>query len=358
MAFSLARIFGGSKSDKPDQVVGIDIGSSSVKVVELANTERALMLRTYGELQLGPYANEPLGQAVRLDDQRQIEAVVDVLRESRVEAKRGVLAMPLSSSFVTVIPLAAGNEEDMESKINVEARKFIPLPLSDVTLNWTVLDSFDGPKSATTEVLLAAIENKSLTDYKQLLTSIKMASEPSEIEVFSVVRALAADKEGVSAIIDIGAKTSKLYLVRDGSLQRVHRAAAGGIHVNNRLMQLLNVSFEEAENIKRTQENNSPHIRDVQNALFTVMEGPLREFGRIIERFEVRSGSKVESIMICGGMSNAVSVPKMVEDILVKPVTRANPFNRVAYPAFMEDEIAELAPSFGTALGAALRLFE
>lgn len=358
MAFSLSNLFGSKKPAPPSRVVGIDIGSSSVKVVELENTDRALMLRTYGELQLGPYAGQPLGQAVKLDEKRQVEAVVDVMRESRVESKHGVLAMPLSSSFVTVIPVTATGQEELTSKINVEARKFIPLPLSDVTLNWTVLAPFEGPETNTQEVLLAAIENKSLSDYKLLLDSINMSSEPSEIEVFSVVRALAGNSVGVSAIIDMGAKTTKLYLVRDGMLERVHRAPAAGVQVNNRLMQLLNNTFDEAENIKRDPNPESPHVRDLHNSLVTVLEGPLREFGRIINRYEVRSGIKVESVIVCGGLSNAVGVPKIVEDILVKPVIRANPFKRVAYPAFMEDEIVELAPSFCTALGAALRLYE
>ena len=143
MAFSFAKIFSGVKGSTaaPTATVGIDIGSSSVKVVEIEQTDRALMLRTYGELQLGPYGGSPLGETVQLDATKQTEAIVDVLRESQVTTKHGALAMPLSSSFVTVVPVTLGPEEDMGSRVPVEAKKYIPLPLNDVTLNWNELTS-------------------------------------------------------------------------------------------------------------------------------------------------------------------------------------------------------------------------
>ena len=114
-----------SKNDIGNRVVGIDIGSSSIKVVEIQERDGALSLTTYGELQLGPYANQDIGQSVVLEAKQEQQALVDVIRESTVKADKAVFAMPLSSSFVTMIDFEADIKEDISSRVRVEATKIL-----------------------------------------------------------------------------------------------------------------------------------------------------------------------------------------------------------------------------------------
>ncbi len=107
-------------------VVGVDIGSSSIKVVQVEQKRGTLTLSTYGELQLGPYADKALGQAVVLQPNDEQAALVDVIRESGVVAKDAVFAMPLSSSFVTNVSIDAAADADLAAMVRVEARKVIP----------------------------------------------------------------------------------------------------------------------------------------------------------------------------------------------------------------------------------------
>ena len=361
MDFSLSNLLTTLKKQtaKPaSRVVGIDLGSSSIKVVELENTERAITLRTYGELQLGPYGEAPLGSTVQLSEQKRIEALVDVLREANVKAKAGTLAMPLSSSFVVTVPLTLGPGEDVESKIPIESRKYIPVPLTDVILDWSELPQHGTAESSVTEVLLAAIQTEELATLNSIMRAVSMSSQPSEIEVFSAVRAMQKPDAPIMAVIDLGAQVSKLYISNQGVLERIHRVSAGGMSITNKLAQLLEVSFVEAENIKRNSLIDTKSQTELTKVLATTLGGAFQEFKRIIDQYENRVGESVGAVVIIGGVAQTNGIPALARDTLGRDVQIGNAFDQVAYPAFMEDTLRMIGSNFAVSLGAALRSLE
>ena len=361
MGFGLKHIFSSFKSNQkstPESVVGIDIGSSSIKVVEIAQTEKALMLRTYGELQLGPYADKPLGESMSLEPQRLTEALVDVIRESGVKVTDGVLAIPLDASFVTVVPISVKVGESLEAKINVEARKYIPVPLTDVTLDWSELHQYGDKETQVHEVLLAAIQNDAFGRYQQLMSAIKMVSQPSEIEVFSTIRSTFRLGDASVAILDMGAETSKLFVTKEGALERIHRVYEGGTNCTKRIAHLLDASFDDAEEMKRTYTEGVPHARDIYKAYISSLERSVLEFKRVIDQYEARDGERISRTVLTGGAAQFPAALPYISDMLSREVTLAQPFSKVAYPAFMEDSLGEIGSTFATALGAALRPFE
>jgi type IV pilus assembly protein PilM len=345
-------------NNQPARVMGIDIGASSIKVIELEQTKQALTLRTYGELQLGPYAEKKLGEAVTLEPKKLTEAVVDVIRESGVQAATGVLSIPLNSSFVTVVPISVKETENLEAKLKIEARKYIPVPLTDVILDWSELRSYGDKSVKIHEVLLAAIERDAFTRYQKLMADVKMSSQPAEIEVFSTIRGLVKPSDTSVAIIDLGAETSKLYVSLNGSLERIHRVYEGGSSATKRVATLLDISFEEAENRKRAYQSDDTKEVDVKKAYMSTVERCFQEFKRVIEQYEARQGTPIKKVILTGGAAAFPGVDIYLSDILNRQVEKATPFDRVAYPAFMEDILKEAGLSFATALGAALRPFE
>jgi type IV pilus assembly protein PilM len=361
MAFSFKKIFGNfreSSNPETPTTVGIDIGSASVKVVEIEQTPLTIKLRTYGELQLGPYENLPLGEVVAIGGQKRIEAVTDVMREAGVSGRNGALAMPLTSSFLTVVPLPQNGQEDLSTRIPVEARKYVPLPLTDVTLDWMEMPAISGDKTGVKEVLLAAIENKSLAEQRELLSSIGMVGEAAEIEAFCLIRSLWRAKDTTLVVIDLGARSSKIYIVRQGQLERVHRVAVGGREITRLVAERLKCSFEDAENLKREYDRDSEQGRVIFQVMTQVLDGPLTEFGRLIGQYESRIGEQIGRIVISGGVSSAPYALSYIKDRFARPLELAHTFAKVAYPAFMEDTLKAIGPSFGVALGAALRQFQ
>lgn len=338
------------------RTVGIDIGSSSIKVIELEERENVLTLTSYGELQLGPYNAKEVGQSVVLDPKKEQQALVDVLRESAVKAKQAVFAMPLSASFVTVMSLETNKVEDLGGRVRVEARKYIPAQISEVTLDWAEVAS--GNDGATQEVLVAAIQNTALQRFNSLLEFVGFVKPPTEIECFSAIRSVYSEAEEHLAIIDIGAVSTKLYIAKSGLLQRMHRVRAGGALATVRLAEVMQLSFEEAEIKKRTVNTTDSDYRDVIRAHRSCFERPFGEFRQVIDEYERTLGVKIGAVYAIGGEMLFQDVRSQMKEILQKEVLINNPFSKVAFPAFMEDVLKEIGSTFTVSMGAALRAFD
>jgi type IV pilus assembly protein PilM len=128
-------------SVKEQRVLGIDIGSSSIKIVQLSRKDGHPILETYGELSLGPYAGRAVGEATNLPLEKVIEALNDLLREKEVniQTKSCGVAIPFSSSLMAVMEVPMLPQKELASMIPLEARKYIPVPISEVTLDWYVI---------------------------------------------------------------------------------------------------------------------------------------------------------------------------------------------------------------------------
>ncbi len=356
-----SKLFSGIDNAGADssRVVGIDIGSSSIKVVEVQDRDGVLTLTTYGELQLGPYAGEEVGQSVSLDAKKEQQALVDVIRESAVKANKAVFAMPLSSSFVTTINFNADPKEDISSRVRVEARKYIPVPIGEVTLDWAEIENDTAVKDENRrDVLVAAIQNDALSRFKVLMQFANLKEPPTEIECFSALRSVYKESEKDIALVDIGAVSTKLYIARNGLLQRMHRVRAGGAIATKRIASSLELSFEEAELLKRNLQKDDARFAEIKRAHHSCYDRAWQEFRQVIREYEKSLNTEVEVVYVTGGGSLFPGTIQLMEDLLQKSVVPVNAFNKVAYPAFMEDMMTELAPTFHVALGSALRIFE
>lgn len=347
-----------SKDDVANRVIGIDIGSSSMKVVEIQGKDGSLSLTTYGELQLGPYANQDIGQTVLLDSGQEQQALVDLIRESAVKAEKAVFAMPLSSSFVTMINFEADIKEDISSRIRVEARKYIPVPISEVTLDWAEIETENNKNVKNRNILIAAIQNQALNRFKTLMQFANLKEPPTEIECFSAIRGVYSEKEEHMALIDIGAVSTKLYIAHKGLLQQMHRVRAGGVIATKRIASALELSFADAEYKKRSVNKDDADFREIARFHDSSYDRTWQEFRQVIKEYEDSHGIKLDKVYITGGGSIFPTTKILIQEILRKEVVPVDTFSKVSYPAFLQDMISELNPTFHVALGAALRWFE
>lgn len=361
---SISNIFSSfqEKQNASNGVVGIDIGSSSMKVIELQERKGVITLTTYGEIQLGPYVGKNIGESVTLDSKQEQEALIDVIRESAVRARNAVFAMPLSSSFVTNVTINADPDADLTAMVRAEARKVIPASLSEVTLDWAEVEvsktEAKANKNNNRNILIAAIQNSALERFKVLMQFAGLNQPPTEIECFSTIRSLYSTDEQNIAIIDIGAVSSKLYIIRKGLLMRMYRIRAGGSIATKEIAEALKVNFETAEEIKFAADKNASNFTELKRAHNASYDRPFREFNQVLREYEQRMGVTFNSVYLSGGGSLFPGTDSHLKSVLNRPIIMSNPFSKVAYPAFMEDTIRAIGPSFTVALGAAMRVFE
>lgn len=360
---SLSDIFSSlAPASTPSGVVGIDIGSSSIKVVELIDKNSVVTLSTYGEVQLGPYAGKDIGSSVTLEPKQEQEALVDVIRESAVQAQDAVFAMPLSSSFVTNVSLNADADADLGAMVRVEARKVIPASLSEVTLDWAEVEvsktEAEHAQQHVRNVLIAAIQNSALERFKILMQFAGLTEPPTEIECFSAIRGLYQSSEPDQVIIDLGSTSAKLYISHNGLLMRMHRIRAGGAVVTQSIAQTLEIPFETAEQLKYQVDQSDSRFAKMKRANHSSYERAFREFSQVLHEYERRTGAAPQQVYLMGGGSLFPGTRAQLQEALHRDVVPANPFAKVAYPAFMEDTMRAIGPSFTVAIGAALRSFE
>ncbi len=356
---NMLGIGGLAREDKG--VVGIDIGSSSIKVVQLKRLHGSAALETYGELQLGPYANVEIGRATNLDPARLSEALVDIVREASVSSKQVALSISYSASFITVFSLPSADEGQLASMVPIEARKYVPVPIGEVSLDWFVIPESRGDKQSTkknpsTRILLAAIHNEALEKYQTVVKNAALVTGFTEIEVFSTIRSSVLEDDGVVLLLDLGAGTTKLYIVASGIVQRTHSMTVGSQDMTLSLSQALELSVADAEELKRqvglTDAGNDPRITQTLN--FT-LERILGESNRVVRAYETNTGTKISKIILTGGGVLLKGLLAHATTYFEREVTVADPFSKVEYPAFLEDTLKEAGPSFGVAIGVALR---
>ena len=374
MAFSLGKIF---ESMRPVEgsVVGVDIGASSIKVVQLRASRGIAVLETYGEIALGPYAEAAIGKTVRLTPEKTAEALSDLMKEANVTAHQASVSIPFSSSLLTVIDLPKVDAEALKRIVPIEARKYIPVPVSDVMLDWFVIPSeepeasaFDrlgdtekikGPKGQ--EVLLVAIHNDILRTYQTVSVAAGLKVDFYEIEVFSAIRATIDHGIAPLLMVDLGASTSKLYIVERGIVRLTHIVTAGGQNMTETLARTMGWEFEKAERVKRERGfNESTAYSRAENdninaALLSTLSRVFGEVNRVLLSYGERSNKNVARVILTGGGASLPGLVDVAKKSLNAEVVIANPFAHTEAPAFLDEVLRQIGPGFAVSVGLALR---
>ena len=359
---------------KAKTFLGVDVGSSSIKLVQLSNKGGVISLDTYGTISLGPYAKTSIGMAVSLPDKVLAEAFLDLRQEAEVTTDTAAFSIPFRASLVSLISLPISLKNKVKEVIPYEARKYIPVPISEVSLDWYIVPSrlfsnqntfFDTEEETKTsdsdgkdfKVLLVAVHNTELEKYKMISNDIKMGVKFFEIEVFSTLRSVAPRNYYPTLIVDIGSKTTKFYVVESGIILKSYFINHGGQSVNESIAKLTGVSFDVAEEVKREDGVNAKDPQTHQ-AISLVLEEILREANRSIRDFETTYQKSVGKVIFTGGGSSIKGLGNLANSILNIESEIANPFSSIKVPDSLEKILREAGPEFSVALGVALRGIE
>ena len=373
MVLSLGSFFEGLLGGKPSSVIGVDIGSSSAKVIQLRASRGTAILETYGEIALGPYAQQPVGKVVKLTPEKLAEVLRDVIKEANVTAMEAGLSIPFSSSLVTIIDLPKVDAESLKRIIPLEARKYIPVPVSEVTLDWFVIPkdgtdtAFDQLQEKTPlqtkgeEVLLVAIQNATLQNYQSIVGAVGLHAQFYEMEIFSTIRSSVSHGLAPYLVVDFGASTTKMYVVERGVVRMTHLLTIGGQHVTETLARTMNWEFEKAERVKRERGFLESSVfsgeenERIKQALLSTLSRVFSEVNRVLLSYGQRYNKNVPSIILAGGGASLPGIAEVAKSALSAEVVIADPFSHTEAPAFLTKVLSEIGPGFAVAVGLAMR---
>lgn len=362
MAFSISSL-SGLFSKEAKSVLGVDIGTSAIKVVQLRHERGRVILETYGAISLGPYAGVEIGRATSLPAEKIAEALKDVIREANVTTTDAAVSIPYSSSLISIIKLPVSVEKQLAQVVPIEARKYIPVPINEVLLDWFVVGGGSGsnPPSDKVEVLLVAIHNDTIAKFRAIASDAILAVAFFEIEVFSAVRAALEHGLAPVAVVDMGAATTKFYVVERGLIHESHIINHGSQDLTLAASRALNITVAQAEERKRkigllpspAQANqiNAALVQSLELSLAPL----LSEISRTIVGYEQRTNQTLNSMVVTGGGAALRGFKEFAQTKIQNDIQLANPFGKTQAPAFLEAILKEAGPEFAVAVGLALR---
>lgn len=352
--------------EKRQSVLGVDVGSSSVKIVQLRKEGGRAVLETYGEIALGPYGGVEVGRAVKLGPDKMADAVHDVMREANVSTTAAAMTVPMRSSMTTVIDLPDLPDDQLATMVPIEARKYIPVPMSQVTLDWFRIpkpELPEGEEDATpaaakkAEVMLVAIHNEALDSLSQVVATAKLDVSFFEIEMFSAIRsAVDPGERTATMVIDVGAGATKVYIVERGIIRDSHTVPRGSQEVTLSLAKGEGFTVDYAEKVKRNAGKNPDALEAKLRAVSDLVFQPIwSEAATFILGYQKRSRSVVAKAVLLGGGGMFPGLAEQASAKLGIEVQRADPFAKVVAPAFLQGVLRENGMAFAGAIGIALR---
>ncbi|HZZ99207.1 MAG TPA: type IV pilus assembly protein PilM [Candidatus Paceibacterota bacterium] len=352
MAFHLF----GSKSK-----IGIDIGTASIKMVELEKKNSRFELKNYGLFELknvktsdkAPTPTTP--SILKLPDQEIAWGLKELLKKSKISTKEAIASIPSFSTFSTVIEMPYLSESELAKAIPFEARKYIPIPLDEVVLDWSIIGvTGQGPKP-TVEIFIAAVPRDETTRYQGIMAGAGLNLKALELENSALIRALLGNDLSATAIVNIGGRSTSILIVNKGYERLSHNYEVGGFEITKSIASSLNVSIEKAEELKKRLGMKEADDNVITQAMVSLIDMMAFETKRTISAYETTQRQKIARVFLVGGMVNMPNFLNYFKQKLGQEVYIGNAFARIIYPQTLTPAIGELASTFAVAAGLAMR---
>ena len=337
-----SKLFG-----KKNSILGVDIGTSSIKIAQVSHADKKTLLETYGivniKYQLGG-KNDDVAVA------QMAQILKSLLEKARVTSKRCVISFPNSSVFTSVISMSKMTDKELATAVEFEAKKYVPLPLSDVDLSWSVIADPTN-SSSQTKVLLTTVPRQITKNYMQVFSMAGLEPEVGEIEALALIRSLIGSVPSTCVIIDIGAKATGLNIIENGFLRLSRNLNIGGDTITNKIAESLNVSILRAEQFKKDfGVSSATFIPETIRPILSTIKNEVKQLLTIYQSQNI----KVEKILLVGGGANLPGLAAFFGDLSIK-VELGNPLLSVAYPSESESVLKRYSLSLAVAVGLALR---
>lgn len=340
------------------QAIGIDIGTSSVKIVQLRREKEKIILDTYGEIALGPYGGMVAGQAVHLGEEKLVEAIQDLLKETKATAREAVVAIDSSAAYVSLVKVQKVDDSELRTMMPFEARKYIPIPLTEVQMDWWHIPTTVNiaANERMINVVLAAVKNDTLAMYDRIVKKLEFMNVEYEIQGYSIMRSCAPKSAGMILYVDVGAQYSTLSLVYNNTVLDMHVISRGSQDGTIQLSKALSIPIDTAEETKRTFGYNgdasNPYVKDVMDLSSYPLFG---EVARLSLMYERKYNQTIEGIILSGGAARLPGFMDAYRQTVHIPGRVATPFEQVEVPSFLHEMTERIGPTYSVAVGCALK---
>jgi type IV pilus assembly protein PilM len=347
--------FGKSKA-----TVGLDIGSSSVKVVECTRRNRGVELLHVG---MAPLPAEAIVQGAFLNSGAIVEAIGSAMAAAGIKAKSVATAVSGHAVIVKKISLPTMTRDELEESIRWEAEQYIPFDVNEVNLDFQILDT--GTTEGQMDVILVAAKKDLIDDYVNVIQEAGLSPAVIDVAGFAVANAFEANyeigRDEVVALVNIGSQVVNINILANGAPAFTRDISTGGNVYTEEIQKALSVSWEEAERMKiggsAPEDSQEVVPQEVEQAMRSVTDTVVGEISRSLDFFSATSAeSRISRIVLAGGGSRISGLDAAFQGKTSLPVERLDPLARVAASTRLDAGLLEdLGAALGVGLGLALR---
>ena len=351
--------------------LGVDIGTSSIKLVELKEHKGKVALVTYGYSSrvANDYTN-----VNKLNIRQTSEIIEDVADKADVTSIRNVVAsLPTFAVFSSIIHLAGKlSKKDLDSAIQWEAKKVIPLPLNEIVLDWQRIGE-NGPldddykifkkeekkstkvNPASNKILITGAPKNLIKSYVYTFKNLKYGLISLETEVFGLIRSLLGNDKSATMIIQSGASSTNIFIIDKGIPILSRSIDVGGLAITKAISKGLNIDLEQAEQFKHDLTNDDAGLpKMITDAISPI----LNEAKYILEVFSEKENITIEKVILTGGTALLTGLAEYLSNILKMNVVVGDPWFRIAYPVELKPVLKKVGPRLSVAAGLAMREFD
>lgn len=340
----------------PPVGVGVDIGTTSIKIVELQKIGDAFELKNYAEYRKSLEQKSLLTESTSffLFEENLAITLKNLLTKAKIKEKGVIISLPVFSSFFTLIEFPAMPPEEISGAVKFQAHQYIPVPLSEVVLDWQIVEE-DISSRNKIKILLVAVPKDIIEKYTKLSHDTEINLKALEIESFALVRSLISEEEP-SLIFDIGGGTSSLTIVDRKVVRVSHGLDFYGLTLTRSLSKHLNISLERAEKLKKERGIK----KQVENLIYPVLAPVIDKIIFVLER-ELNNyrflnpNRDIKKIILSGGGALLPGIADYFCQKLKVETEIGNPFKDIIYSTALEEIIKEIGPTFAVAVGLAMR---
>lgn len=345
-------------SGKKD-VIGLDIGSSSIKMVELKEGKGGFRLQSLGMTPLPP---EAIVDGALMDSVTVVEAIKEVVDTCKVKTKNTVISVSGHSVIVKKITLPLMTEAELEESIQWEAERYIPFDINDVNLDFQILGYGSG-NAEQMDVILVAAKKDIVHDYVSVVMEAGLNPVIVDVDAFALENMLEvnyekSEDEAMVVIANVGASVTNISILRKNVTAFTRDVFKGGNQITEDIQRQFHVDHEAAEKIKAGLKVDGVVEEVLERLLRAGSEALAAEIGSSIDYFQSTAASeKVAKIYLSGGGAKLKYLDTLLQDQIDLPVELINPFKKIQYSEKQLDVgyLREVGPMMAVAVGLATR---
>ena len=343
---------------KAKSLVGLDIGSSAVKAVELKPAGRAYKVATYGSEPLPP---DSIVDGAIIDGAAVADAIRRLFDAKSIRTKDVVASLSGNAVIVKKITLPVMTEAELAESIYWEAEQYIPFDIQDVNLDYQVLDGADPAAKGTMDVLLVAAKKEKIADYTGVIAQAGRTAVVVDVDAFALQNAYEANygiqPGAVVVLLNAGASATNINILSGDQSVFTRDVSIGGNAYTEALQRELSLPLETADRLKRGTPVDGVSFDDARPVLRAVSENVMLEIQKTFDFFKATASSdRIDRIVVSGGASRAEGFTEMLTERFEAPVEPFDPFKKIAFDSKkLGMQGADAAATAAVAVGLALR---